>query len=64
MDNFFFEGEHIKVVSRGCGEEIQIESVGLSGAGCATDVESIDDEILDDYSGLTVRQFLNIYIVH
>ena len=51
-------------MSRGCGEEIEIESVGLTGAGCTTDVENIDDEILDDYSVLTVRQFLNIYIVH
>ena len=60
MDNFF-EGEHIKVVSRGCGEQDEIESVGLTGAGCATDVENIDDVILDDYNGLTVRLFDNIH---
>ena len=54
-------GEYVKVVSRGCGEQDEIESVGLTEAGCATDVENIDDVILDDYIGLTVRLVDNIH---
>ena len=44
----------MKYMSRGCGDHHDIESLDISGDECTTDVENIDEEILDDYYGLTV----------
>ena len=41
-------------MSRGCGDHHDIESMDISGDECTTDVENIDEEILDEYYGLTV----------
>ena len=47
---------------RGCGEQDDIEPLGLTGAGCAENVENHVDDILAGYSGLTVKKALCLFV--
>ena len=47
---------------RGCGGQDDIEPLGLTGAGCAEDVENHIDNILAGYSGLTVVKALFLFV--
>ena len=47
---------------RGCGEQDDIEPLGLTGAGCAEDVENHVNDILAGYTGLTVKRVLWFFV--